>query len=226
MWSPDTGEAEFMLEMMCEPEAYSARHFHRSMFRYIKFDDIKKYNTRVFFAVDPGGSSDDDDLSGKDLAGFTIAWVDENENWYVKSWGERIGATSLITRIIDTVEWLIDNGTPMMKFGWEKTQYTAGLKAQFQFEQRRRKRMFPIYELKHSQNKEQRIKGALLHRYETGKIIHIEGECDDLEKQLLMFPDGANDDVIDSNAMCVELAPIMFGKRSDKPKDKPISKFL
>jgi hypothetical protein len=226
MWSPDTGEAEFMLEMMCEPEAYSARHFHRSMFRYVKFDEVKGHDMRVFFAVDPGGSSDDDDLSGKDMVGFTIAWVSDDNIWRVKSWGERLGATAMVTRILDIVEWLIDNGTPMMKFGWEKTQYTAGLKAQFQAEQRRRKTMFPIYELKHSQKKEQRIKGALLHRYETGKIIHIEGECDDLEKQLLTFPDGANDDVIDSAAMVTELAPMMFSKRSTNPKEKPLSKFL
>lgn len=224
MWLPDTGEADFLLEMMCEPEAYSHRKFHRSMFQYVKFEDIRPFFTRVYFYVDPGGSSDDDDLTGKDPVGFTIAWVTTDGHWYLRSWGERLGATATIARILDTVEWLEDMGTPLTRFGWEKTQYTAGLKGQLRDEQRKRKRPFSIREMKHTRRKEERIKGSLLHRYETGMITHIVDECNDLEKQLLMFPDSVNDDIIDSAAGISELAPSVFS--SSAAAQPPISKFL
>jgi phage terminase large subunit-like protein len=45
--------------------------------------------------------------------------------------------------------------------------------------------------------KEVRIRG-LVPRYSVGKIYHIESP--DLEKELLAFPKGANDDVADAEA--------------------------
>ena len=45
--------------------------------------------------------------------------------------------------------------------------------------------------------KETRIRG-LIPRYEAGTIYHIEGECQDLEDELLRFPKAVNDDISDS----------------------------
>jgi phage terminase large subunit-like protein len=65
--------------------------------------------------------------------------------------------------------------------------------------------------LKHNQQaKETRIRG-LIPRYESKSIFHIEGECGDLEEELLTFPKGIHDDVIDSLAYQLQIA---FQKQS------------
>ncbi len=62
--------------------------------------------------------------------------------------------------------------------------------------------------LKHSgRNKEVRIRG-IIPRYASGGIFHIEGECRDLETELLVFPKGAHDDVVDSLAYQNDIAEI------------------
>ena len=65
-------------------------------------------------------------------------------------------------------------------------------------------------ELKHGGvNKNTRVRG-LIPYYESGKIWHItensHNTCEDLEHELLAFPNGVNDDIIDSAAYQLQIA--------------------
>ena len=48
------------------------------------------------------------------------------------------------------------------------------------------------------QNKEERIYDKLQPFYASGRVYHHMGECEQIENELLAFPRGANDDVIDA----------------------------
>jgi len=224
MWNPDTGDAEFNREMLCDPRANASKVFRRDMFLPVTMADIRRLKIRTYFTVDPGGSGDDDDMTDKDPAGFCINWVAPDGFWNVKAWGEKCGPTVLITRIIDTLKWLEDTGTPCHLFAWEKNQYTNALKPQLYEEMRRRNSLKPVMEIVNTRKKEDRIKGALLHRYESGQIRHLEGECRELEDQLVMFPDGAHDDIADAESFMAQVVmPPLSGVRVN---ESPISKLL
>jgi len=91
------------------------------------------------------------------------------------------------------------------KIGIEKTTYTEGLKPFLEQEQRKRNIFLPIVEVLHNQTaKETRIRG-LIPRYSSGSVFHIEGQCEDLEKEQLSFPKGRTDDVLDAEAYQLQL---------------------
>lgn len=64
-------------------------------------------------------------------------------------------------------------------------------------------------------NKEVRIEG-LVPKYETGQVYHIEGECEDLEDELLKFPRSPHDDVADALSyglkLCEKPFPVAHGE--------------
>ena len=61
-------------------------------------------------------------------------------------------------------------------------------------------------ELKHGQQaKELRIRG-LIPRYAAGSVRHVKGECKDLEEEMMQFPNGLRDDIIDSCAYQSQIA--------------------
>ena len=84
------------------------------------------------------------------------------------------------------------------EIGIEETAYSEAIEPFFRDECAIRNNFPYITKLKHvGIMKETRIRG-LIPRYEAGNIYHIEGECDDLEQELLRFPQSINDDVMDS----------------------------
>ncbi|MAG45117.1 hypothetical protein CL633_04505, partial [bacterium] len=92
------------------------------------------------------------------------------------------------------------------KIGIEKTIYLQAIEGFIQDEMRRRKHFISITELQHQQTaKEIRIRG-LIPVYASNSIYHIEGECTDLEEELLTFPKGLSDDVADATAYQLQLA--------------------
>jgi phage terminase large subunit-like protein len=63
--------------------------------------------------------------------------------------------------------------------------------------------------------KEDRIEG-LIPRYANGDIFHIEELCNQLEDQLLRFPKGKNDDIIDSLAYQIDFCKAPDEKKQQK----------
>ncbi len=198
MRNPDTGDEEFNMEMLCDPQANSAKVFKRDFFVPTSLEAIRDQNKRVYFVVDPGGSGDEDDLKTKDDAGFCICWLTPDRIWHLKAWGSPMGPTELIATMIDTLKWLKDINTPASVLAWEKNMYTNALKPALYTAMREANCMMPVREIKNTRKKEDRIRGALLNRYETGTIRHLSGECSKLEHQLLAFPNSRRDDVMDA----------------------------
>lgn len=111
-----------------------------------------------------------------------------------------------------------------------KTVSSAGKSFMYELnnEQKRRGVWLPIRELKDNKNKEDRIKG-LAPLYEFGHAHHIKGASQllDLEDELLKFPVGKTDDIIDAAASILEIATPPNAKtsqREEKDRDRVIFK--
>ena len=101
----------------------------------------------------------------------------------------------------------IANDYHVEAFGVEKGMYKDVLKPFLDREMRTRNKFLTVKELDHQQrNKQLRIHG-LQPRYEARAIFHIEGQCGDLEEELLRFPKAAKDDVSDAAAYQSQIAP-------------------
>ena len=77
--------------------------------------------------------------------------------------------------------------------------------------------------LKHGgRSKEDRIRTGLLYRYETRSIFHLEGECKDLENELIRFPDAPHDDMSDATAYQSDIARPAGIEKSRDPRPIPL----
>lgn len=90
----------------------------------------------------------------------------------------------------------------------------------------RKRGKFPrIVDLLHRGQKEERIRGELLGRYESGSIRHITNYTEGLEEELLAFPGSRNDDVIDSFSYMPQIAKSPFSKVHTIVRAMPIDNF-
>ncbi len=84
-------------------------------------------------------------------------------------------------------------------------------------EQRMRQTFLHLMWLKHGgRSKEDRIRTGLLYRYETRSIFHLQGECRDLENELMRFPESPHDDTSDATAYQSDIAR---PAGTEKPRD-------
>lgn len=184
------GPQVFDAEMMNNPIDEGSQEFSQSWFKPVTRDEVLKKNTRKFALIDSAMSK----RSDSDNTGIARVYVDTENKWYVSGKKYKVNAKSLI----DLLFQLHDEG--MEAIGIETTAYTEGVMPYFQEECRKRNKYPRIKELKHGGvQKETRIRG-LIPRYANGDIYHIEGECEDLEGELLRFPKSRNDDVMDALA--------------------------
>lgn len=206
------GSLVFSAEMMNQPVDEENQKFFKDKFKYKKMIDIESVRTRKFALIDTALSKN----SKSDYTGISRVWVDSANNWYVKARRYKINPKQLI----DIIFQLHDEG--FEQIGIETTAYTEAILPFLQDEMRVRNKYPRIVELKHGGiMKETRIEG-LIPKYEAGQIFHIEGECEDLEDDLLRFPKGLHDDVVDSLAyglkICEPPYPISkFNYEEEKP---------
>lgn len=105
---------------------------------------------------------------------------------------------------------------------------TKSLSFELANEQKRRNTWLPVQEIRsRPQSKEERIRG-LAPFYEYGHIFHIK-ECpqiEELEYELLHFPSGRHDDIIDALATVLEIASPPNARNYERNQDKPSRKRL
>ena len=179
------GPQVFDAEMMNSPIDPTSQEFLSTWFHYIPRTEVLAKNTRKFATIDSAMSK----RSDSDNTGITKCYVDKENKWYLSARAYRVNAKSLI----DLLFQLHEEG--MEKIGIEETAYTEGVQPYFEEECRKRNRYPHIVPLKHGGvQKETRIR-ALIPRYANGDVYHIEGECADLESELLRFPKSKHDDV-------------------------------
>lgn len=206
----------FEQEYLNMPMSEERRIFKRSLFKYKTWDEIKHKKLTCYVILDPAFTA----TTESDETGISVVWVDSEGFWYVKSYGVKLGPKELVEHIFG----LYANYKPI-HVGIEQVSFLNGLKPYLDTEMRRRNVFLPIVELKHTgKSKEIRIQGLLAY-YESATIFHIEGECEQLEAQLIRFPLSEFDDVMDSLAY----APQMIKKPSSiedyariLPDDRPL----
>ncbi len=173
------------------PISAENQEFRLDYFRYEKLDEVLKKTTRKFMTIDTAISK----KSSADYTGIVLNFVDREGKWHLMTWKRRFSPKELMDFIFQMWETY-----KIEKIGIEKTIYLMALKEFFNDEMRKRGKFPHIVELDHGQiNKETRIRGVLAY-YASGTIAHITGECEGLEEELLSFPKGVHDDVIDALA--------------------------
>lgn len=190
------GSYEFYALYQQNPIDEENQEFKRSWIQYKSWEDVSKMNTRKFASIDPAGSKH----KKSDNTGVTRNYVNDLNEWYIKSKRYRINSKGIIELIFE----LHDEG--MEVIGIEQGTHADAIEPFFKDECAKRNKYPNVVPLKHGGTmKETRIRG-LIPRYESKKIWHINGECADLEEEYLRFPKSAHDDCLDTTAYQNQIA--------------------
>lgn len=191
------GVYEFSALYQQNPIASESQEFKPEWMQKVTWDEVKKLRTRKFLCVDTAISRTDN----ADSTGLNLNFVDEHNNWHFKAWKVRVNPKQLVDLLFQLHEEY-----DIEKIGIEETVYLLTIKPFFDEECRKRNRFPYVVPLKHHHTqKETRIRG-LVPRYETKSIWHIEESCRDLEEEMLQFPKGKHDDVLDASAYQLQLS--------------------
>ena len=189
------GPYEFSALYQASPITSENQEFKQDWIKSRSWAEVSALDTRNFATIDPGGKELENDYSG-----IVRNYVDRQNKWNIKAMRVHFDSKELINYIF------ILHNEGFEKIGIEETVYLKAIKPFFDEECQRRNKFPNIVPLKHyNKQKEVRIRGVIP-RYSSGSVFHIEGECGDLEKEMVVFPKGANDDTIDALAMQNEIA--------------------
>lgn len=180
--------------------------FKQSYIRYKKWEQVKDMPMNWFLAIDP---SEEGPYS--DYVAMVLAGMDYQQEIYVrKVYRAKMTDAQTINLMFD---WYLKYQPRRIAVEIIATQSRFG-KALL-LEQKERGIWLPIKEIKSRESsKEDRIE-TLAPFYEFGRIHHIEtcDQIDDLEYELLHFPKGSHDDMIDALATILEIAQPPTGRR-------------
>lgn len=184
----------------------TSQEFTKDWIKTRTIDEVERLNTRRFLTIDTAGPM----TSTSDYMGLVDNRVDVEGHWNIEAYKYKMNTAQFVELL-----FTLQQKHHYEKIGIEKTIYLDALKPFIDMEQMKRKTMLPIVELKHGgRSKVLRIRG-LLPRYQYGNIFHIQGRCDDLVPQLLRFPKGAEDDILDALAYQDQVAESPFGWSDD-----------
>lgn len=177
------------------PITSANQEFKTEWIKHRSWSQVEVLNTRKFATIDPGGKEIENDYTG-----ITRNYIDQENNWNIKSMRVHIDAIELINLVF----MLDEEG--FEEIGIEETVYLKAIEPFFILECKKRNRFPKVTPLKAAgRNKEVRIRG-LIPRYATGSVFHIDNECADLEAEMVVFPKGAHDDTCDSLAYMNDIA--------------------
>lgn len=190
------GSYEWSALYQQNPIDEDSQEFKKSWLQYRTMEDVLKMKTRKFATIDPAGSRHKD----SDYTGVTRNWVNDDNEWNIKSTRYRVNSKG----IVDLIFTLHEEG--FEDIGIEEGVFTDAIEPFLREEMDKRKIYPRITPLKHRGiMKETRIRG-LIPRYENRKVYHIENSCTDLEEEYLRFPKAAHDDCLDTTAYQNQIA--------------------
>lgn len=223
MWTPEEGDADFQSEMLCQPVDETRALFKREWFQQVTWESLMQKKLAAYVTIDTPSRRDDGALNPQgDYVGFCINWTDREGKWHLKAWREKLGPTALIEKMFGVYNFLMQAGTQPQKMGWEDTAFTRGLEPMLRHEQRMRQIFLPLMWLKHEgRSKQDRIRTGLQYRYETRSIFHLQGECTDLENELMRFPESEHDDTSDATAYQSDIARPAGVERPREARPEP-----
>ena len=204
MWLPESGDDDFMAEMMCRPIDYSNSEFKKEWFDQNKYmePDLKDLQLKTFICFDNAPSLQ----KNSDWIGCIVASVDIGDIWYLRYVKRyKLNTPDLIEEIFR----LYDIYHPLT-MGVEQKAYESLIQP---FLEKRSKelKVYPyVVELKDGgKHKEDRIRGTLQGRFKNGMIKLLKYATDDtndLVKELAQFPYSKFDDLSDSLAYIHQIA--------------------
>ena len=188
-------------ERLCQAISSETQVFKRDYFNYFSPTRIQKLAQElpVFIAVDLAISQKE----SSDYTAMPVVAVDGDNRWYVLDcpYGRWTPSDA-----IEKLFWLVKKYRPL-KVGVEKVAYQSAFEHFLQKEMIRRNFFFQVEELKANRHKELRIK-ALEPRFKAG-LIYFPDTADwlsEMETELLTFPKGKHDDLIDALAYIEQIA--------------------
>jgi len=193
------GPYEFAALYQCNPITSANQEFHEKWFKPRSWAEVEALSTRKFATIDPGGKGIENDTTG-----IVRNYIDRQGKWNIKAMGVHFDSKELLNYIFK----LHDEG--FEKIGIENTVYLKAVEPFYKeacIKMKKFPNIVPIPQP--TTQKEVRIRG-LIPRYSSGSIFHIDNDCRDLEKELLVFPKGAHDDVADALAMQNEISEIQI----------------
>lgn len=191
------GTASFYKEYLNEPVDDESRPFRIEWLqKEFTDEDIKMKALSRTATIDVAESL----KQGADYTAVTIVDWDQDNNWFIQhAKRHKVNVTGLVDLIFSI--WQFYKPT---KIGVEKKAFIDQVRPLLT-QRSEEVGIYPIVvELEHQgKAKEDRIKGALQGRFEAGKIWFKKGAIDDstaLKGELIDFPTGKKDDLVDSLA--------------------------
>lgn len=159
---------------------------------WIKYYSIIPEEAHNFIFIDPAISQAD----SADFTGIVVVAVDSEKRWYIRyARRHKITPTQLITTI-----FLLNREFKPQVIGIEDVAYQKSLLYFLEEEVQRRQEHLPVKGIKPPSDKTKQMRIlSLVPRFEWGRIFLNQG-LNDLELELMQFPRGSHDDVIDALA--------------------------
>jgi len=187
----------FYQEYQNDPVSGENRKFKIEKIKYYTEDLILNKRLATYITIDRAYST----VKTADSTGIIIVSVDNENYWYLRK-AERFKGNE--KEVIDKIFDLKSYYNPV-KIGIEQKAFEYTLKPTLEDEMRRRDIFFGIDELKdRGKSKNLRIEG-LLPRFESGTIFLLKNQTD-LIDEMITFPFGIHDDLIDSLSYQLEIA--------------------
>lgn len=203
MWLPESGDDDFMAEMMCRPIDYSNSEFKKEWLdnRYTEID-LKDLQLKTFICFDNAPSTNEH----SDWTGCTVVSLDIGDVWYVRyAKRYKLNTPDLIEEI-----FRLYNLYKPLAIGVEQKAFQDLIQPYIEKRSKELKTYPYVVELKDKGlRKEDRIRGRLQGRFKNGMIRLLKYAVDDtndLVKELAQFPNGKFDDLIDSLQYHSEIA--------------------
>lgn len=187
--------------------------FKQSYIRYTTMAEIEDRPINWYMAIDPSFEG-----QYSDYAAFVLVGMDYMQELYVRQIHRaKMNYSQIINLMFDWYHKYQPRAIALETIATQKNiQYMLNN------EQKNRGIWLPVKEIKsRTATKESRIE-ALAPYYEFGRVHHIKesNQLDELEYELLHFPKGSHDDVIDALATILEIASPPNEKRARRERDR------
>jgi predicted phage terminase large subunit-like protein len=188
-------------EKMCRAVSPDSQKFKRAYFRYY---DVQPPGLSVYTAVDLAISL----KPGADYSAVVTMGVNSDGHWLVLD--VEYGRYDP-TQTMDAVFSAVEKWRPLC-VGIEAVAYQSALAHFIQREMPKRNKFFRVVPLKAEKKKELRI-DAMQPRFASGSVWFRAGAAwlEKIEQELLTYPHGAHDDVIDALAYMEQIAAAPVG---------------
>lgn len=217
------GTSIFSKQYLNEPVSGENATFKRENIIRKPWEEVKGRPMNWYLSVDPSYFDPKSSQGYGDFAAFVLVGMDYMRELYVRHIvRKKMSYSELIDEIFRIYTNREQYGAKDMKILLEVIG-TKNLSYELANEQRRRNTWLPVQEIKYRPNsKEHRIE-ALAPFYEFQHVYHIK-ECpqlDELEMELLHFPSGRHDDIIDALATVLEVASPPNARKHEDKQDGP-----